>query len=105
MAQDTPMDAAEADVAIIGCGPVGAMLANPLGMPEVNTIVLEREAAIYNPPRALQFDDEVMRLFQTVQLARQMQPLVHVSPGMKFADDTGRVLLDWSRPMEVGPQG
>ncbi len=44
------------------------------------------------------------RLFQTVGLAAAMQPLVHVSPGMRFVDDTGRLLLDWSRPLEVGPQ-
>jgi 3-(3-hydroxy-phenyl)propionate hydroxylase len=34
-----------------------------------------------------------------------MLPLVHVSPGMKFVDDTGRLLLDWPRQQEPGPQG
>jgi 3-(3-hydroxy-phenyl)propionate hydroxylase len=94
----------ETDVAIIGCGPVGAMLANLLGQQGIATLVLEREATIFNLPRAVHFDDEVMRLFQTVDLAETMQPLVHVSPGMKFVDDTGRLLLDWSRPMSRGPQ-
>lgn len=94
----------EAAVAIIGCGPVGAMLANLLGMQGIATLVLEREGAIYNLPRAVHLDDEVMRLFQTVGLAERMQPLVHVSPGMRFVDDSGRLLLDWSRPMELGPQ-
>ena len=46
-----------------------------------------------------------MRLIQTVGLADATQPLVHVSPGMKFLDDTGRLLLDWPRPSEPGPQG
>jgi 3-(3-hydroxy-phenyl)propionate hydroxylase len=92
------------DVAIIGCGPVGAMLANLLGLQGIATLVLEREPAIYNLPRAVAFDDEIMRLFQTVDLAEAMQKLVHVSPGMKFVDDAGRLLLDWSRPTEVGPQ-
>ena len=94
----------EVEVAIIGCGPVGAMLANLLGLQGVSTVVLEREAAIYHLPRAVHFDDEVMRLLQTVGLAEAMQPLVHVSPGMKFMSDTGRLLLDWPRPQEVGPQ-
>ena len=92
------------DVAIIGCGPVGAMLANLLGMQGIRTLVLEREAQIYDLPRAVHFDDEVMRLFQTVGLADTMAPLVHVSPGMKFIDAEGRLLLDWSRPAEIGPQ-
>jgi 3-(3-hydroxy-phenyl)propionate hydroxylase len=95
----------ETEVAIIGCGPTGAMLANLLGLQGIATLVLERDAAICNLPRAVHFDDEVMRLLQTVGLAEIMQPLVHVSPGMKFVDDAGRLLLDWSRPLELGPQG
>ena len=94
----------ETEVAIIGCGPVGALLANLLGLQGVKTLVLEREAAIYHLPRAVHFDDEVMRLLQTVGLAEAMHPLVHVSPGMKFVGDTGRLLLDWPRPQERGPQ-
>jgi len=93
------------DVAIIGCGPVGALLANLLGLQGVKTLVVDREAAIYNLPRAVHFDDEVMRLLQTVGLAEAMLPLVHVSPGMKFVSDNGRLLLDWPRPQERGPQG
>ena len=93
------------DVVIIGFGPVGAMLANLLGLQGISTLVLEREAAILNLPRAVHFDDEVMRLLQTVDLAQAMQPFVHVSPGMKFVDDAGRLLLDWPRPQEVGQQG
>ena len=95
----------EIEVAIIGCGPVGAMLANLLGIQGVSTLVLEREAAIYHLPRAVHFDDEVMRLFQAVDLAEAMQPLVHVSPGMKFVGENGRLLLDWPRPQELGAQG
>ena len=93
------------DVVIIGFGPVGAMLANLLGLQGISTLVLEREAAIHNLPRAVHFDDDVMRLLQTVDLAQVMQPFVHVSPGMKFVDDTGRLLLDWPRPPHVGQQG
>jgi 3-(3-hydroxy-phenyl)propionate hydroxylase len=95
----------ETDVAIVGCGPAGAMLANLLGLQGIRTLVLEREAAIYDLPRAVHFCDEVMRLLQTVGLAEAMQPFVHISPGMKFVDDTGRLLLDWPRQQEPGPQG
>lgn len=105
MADATAAGETRADVAVIGCGPVGAMLANLLGMQGLSTLVLEREASIYHLPRACHFDDEVMRLFQTVGLSNAMAPLVHVSPGMRFVDDAGRLLLDWSRPVEIGPQG
>ncbi len=52
------------DVAIIGCGPVGAMAANFLGKAGLKTLVLEKEANPYPLPRAVHLDHEMMRLFQ-----------------------------------------
>ena len=57
------------DVAIIGYGPVGATLANLLGLRGLSAVVLERESIAYHLPRAVSFDDEVMRVFQTIGLA------------------------------------
>ncbi|HME22668.1 MAG TPA: bifunctional 3-(3-hydroxy-phenyl)propionate/3-hydroxycinnamic acid hydroxylase [Acetobacteraceae bacterium] len=92
------------EVAIIGCGPTGAILANLLGLQGISTVVLEREAAVYALPRAVHFDDEVMRLIQTVGLSETVAKQVHVSPGMRFVDDRGRLLLNWHRPADVGAQ-
>ena len=93
------------DVCLVGYGPVGATLANLLADCGLSVLVLEREAGIYLLPRALHFDDEVMRLFQTLGLAERILPHTHVSPGMRFVDSGGRLILDWSRPMEIGPLG
>lgn len=93
------------DVAIIGYGPVGATLANILGQAGLDVVVLEREAAAYHLPRAVHFDDEVMRVFQGIGLAEAILPLTITSPGMKFVDRDGALLLDWSRPVGIGPQG
>ena len=93
------------DAAIIGYGPVGAALANLLGAQGIRTLVLEREAAAYHLPRAVHFDNEVMRIFQSMGLAEAILPITHVSPGMHFVDAAGRLLLDWSRPAGIGPQG
>jgi len=56
------------DVAIIGYGPAGATLANLLGQYGLSVLVLEREAEIYPLPRAIHFDGEVMRVFETAGL-------------------------------------
>jgi len=93
------------DVAIIGFGPVGATLAHLLAQHGLRVRVLEREAAAYHLPRAVHFDDEVMRVFQGIGLAETILPETHVSPGMHFVDASGRLLLDWSRPLAIGPQG
>ena len=95
----------EFDVVIVGYGPVGATLAHLLGLQGVRTLVLEREAATYHLPRAVHFDDEVMRVFQTIGVADRISALTRINPGMRFVDPEGLLLLDWPRPQEVGPQG
>jgi 2-polyprenyl-6-methoxyphenol hydroxylase-like FAD-dependent oxidoreductase len=52
------------DVAIVGCGPVGALAANLLGRAGLRTLVLERESELHPLPRAVHIDHEMMRLFQ-----------------------------------------
>ena len=93
------------DVAIVGYGPVGACLANLLGLLDIKTLVLDREGPAYHLPRAVHLDDEVMRVLQTVGIAEEMAKCVHVNPGMRFVDADGRLLLDWPRPPEVSAQG
>jgi 3-(3-hydroxy-phenyl)propionate hydroxylase len=95
----------EFDVVIVGRGPVGATLANLLGLRGVRTLVLEREARTYHLPRAVHFDDECMRVFQTIGLADAIRPQTILSPGMLFLDAEGRMLLDWSRPQTLTPMG
>ena len=53
------------DVAIIGCGPVGAFAANLLGKCGLSVLVIEQEANPYPLPRAVHLDHEMMRLFQS----------------------------------------
>ena len=93
------------DTAIIGLGPTGATLANLLAMQGLSVLVLERESQIYNLPRAVHFDDEIMRVFQNIGIADELLPLVRVNPGMKFVDSDNNLLLDWPRPQEITPQG
>lgn len=95
----------EAEVAIVGYGPVGATLANLLGQNGISTLVLEREDAAYHLPRAVHFDDEVMRVFETIGLAEAIEQTAHVSPGMRFMDAAGQCLLEWPRAKERTAQG
>lgn len=93
------------DVAIVGYGPAGATLAHLLGQCGLKTLVLERESAHYHLPRAVHFDAEVMRVFQWIGIADDMEPLTHRHPGMQFVAPDGTLLLDWPRPQGEGPQG
>lgn len=93
------------DVAIVGFGPTGATLANLLAAQGVSVLIIEREPEMYHLPRAVHFDDEVMRVFQTVGIANDLTEKVRVNPGMKFVDDQDQLLLDWPRPQETTQHG
>ncbi|WP_296049147.1 bifunctional 3-(3-hydroxy-phenyl)propionate/3-hydroxycinnamic acid hydroxylase [uncultured Alteromonas sp.] len=62
------------DIAIIGCGPVGALAANFLGKQGWNVLVVEREANPYPLPRAVHLDHEMVRLFQDINLHDTILP-------------------------------
>ena len=93
------------DVAIVGFGPTGATLANLLGLCGLRVALLERERGIPRLPRAVHFDGEVMRIFQAIGVADRVAAVSRVNAGMRFVDPAGRLLLDWPRPLQVGPQG
>jgi 3-(3-hydroxy-phenyl)propionate hydroxylase len=92
------------EVCIVGYGPVGASLANLLGLSGLKTLVLEREPSVYHLPRAVALDGEGMRLVQTMGLADQMLPRLDVSRNIRHVSADGKLLLLISRG-GVGPEG
>src|SRR4051812_41864034 len=71
----------DCEVAIVGCGPVGAIAANLFGHAGLRTLVIEREATPFPLPRAVHIDHEMMRIFQSVGLARTVLPLMREAHG------------------------
>ena len=95
-----------ADVAIVGCGPVGALLANLLGQAGLSVDIYDRETGIYDLPRAMHFDGEVMRIFQAAGLAEPIANATRASSrGMHFIDAMGRTLLVRRGIEGPGPHG
>lgn len=99
------MDEEVFDVAIVGYGPTGATLANLLAAQGLKILVIEREAHMYQLPRAVHFDDETMRVFQTIGIAGELSRKVHINPGMRFIDDDDNLLLDWPRDQQITSHG
>src|SRR5262245_8675773 len=98
------MPSPEFDVAIIGYGPVGATLANLLGLCGLKTVVLEREPSVYHLPRAVSLDGEGMRLFETIGLADERLPRLNVSRNIRHVNAEGKLLLLVARS-GTGPEG
>jgi len=93
------------DVAIVGYGPTGAVLANLLGAAGIRVAVFERESGIVDLPRAVAFDGEVMRVFQALGLADAIAPAVRPSAGMRYVSAQGRTLVVREPARGEGPQG
>ncbi|MDX3905778.1 MAG: bifunctional 3-(3-hydroxy-phenyl)propionate/3-hydroxycinnamic acid hydroxylase [Pigmentiphaga sp.] len=97
---------ATVDVAIVGYGPVGALLANLLGQLGLSVLVLDKEPGIYPLPRAIHFDGEVMRVFQSAGLRQAVLEVVRPgTQGMHFVNAEGRTLLIRGGTAELGPHG
>jgi 3-(3-hydroxy-phenyl)propionate hydroxylase len=98
--------ATDFDVVIVGCGPVGATLAVALGQQGVNVLAIERESSIYHLPRAVCFDGEILRMYQTLGVADDIAAVSAPMRGFRYENDQGQALIDWEIPHDrTGPQG
>ncbi|WP_107421735.1 MULTISPECIES: bifunctional 3-(3-hydroxy-phenyl)propionate/3-hydroxycinnamic acid hydroxylase MhpA [unclassified Streptomyces] len=93
------------DVAIVGFGPVGQMLALLLGRAGHDVIALERWPEPYDLPRAVHFDHEIGRIFQAAGVAEEVRAVTDPVPDhyeWRSADGEPLVRIDWSGK---GPSG
>lgn len=86
------------DVAIIGYGPVGAVLANLLGKGGLSVVVIDQMVDIYDRPRAINIDHEVMRSLQSVGLADAVLAISSLHTGTQFRGCNDRLIKVFSRP-------
>ena len=68
----------EFDVAIVGFGPAGAIAACWLGQAGVKTLVVEKSRTIWEIPRAIALDHEILRVFQNIGVVEEVLP--HTAP-------------------------
>ena len=93
------------NVLIIGFGPTGAVLANLLSKYNLSVHVVEKENKIYNLPRAVHFDDEIMRIFKSIGVYKKLIKKTIINKGTKFIDDDDKLILDWPRPKVITDNG
>jgi len=81
-------------------------LANLLGQAGLSVGVYERDTAVYALPRAVHFDGEVMRIFQSAGLAEHIALATRPSSqGMHFVNAVGQTLIVRRGIDGPGPQG
>ena len=81
------------DIAIIGYGPVGAAAANIFASKGFNIIVVEPKKEIWDIPRAVHFDGQVQRIFQSMGIFDQIEKIIDPIMGINFINRSGKKLL------------
>ncbi|HTP23767.1 MAG TPA: bifunctional 3-(3-hydroxy-phenyl)propionate/3-hydroxycinnamic acid hydroxylase [Solirubrobacteraceae bacterium] len=93
----TPTGRLDADVAIVGYGPVGQALAALLGRAGHRVMVFERFKDIYRLPRAVHLDHEIMRLLQLLGLADVLAEELVPVDDYRWLGGDGELLLRFDR--------
>ena len=88
----------EADVVIVGAGPVGLTLANILGLQGVRTVVVDERPSIIDYPRGVGLDDEAIRTFQSIGLVDRILPHTVPNQILRFFDAKRQLLAEMAPP-------
>ncbi len=92
------------DVAIVGFGPVGAVLAILLGQLGRTVAVLERWSEPYGVPRAVHFDHEVARILQACGFGDELSGISEPADIYEWRNGAGQTLLRF-RSEGIGASG
>lgn len=100
MTGDAPVDAdaeIDAEVVVVGCGPVGTTLAILLAQLGRSVVVLERWPEPYPLPRAVHFDHEVGRIFGACGIGAELEAITEPAPIYEWRNGAGTTLLRFGR--------
>ena len=91
MAGDTRVD-----VAIVGYGPTGQLLALMLGRAGHTVTVIERWPDLYPLPRAVHYDHEIARLFQASGVMDDIKRIAEITDRYQWLNAKHEVLMDFN---------
>ncbi|NDB43396.1 MAG: hypothetical protein EB032_02475 [Betaproteobacteria bacterium] len=95
----------QVDVAIVGCGPAGVVLATLLGQAGVQVHICDRLPGIYEIPRAIALDHEILRVFQQMGVIDQILPFTEPFTNSEFFGvDVQYCEPDRPCTLVIGPQ-
>jgi 3-(3-hydroxy-phenyl)propionate hydroxylase len=96
---------ADYDVAIVGFGPSGAVAAGLLGQAGLRVFVCDRAKDVYDKPRAIALDHEIMRVFQQLDVAEAVAPWVAPFTPSEYYGLDGQLIKRLTALEPPHPQG
>jgi 3-(3-hydroxy-phenyl)propionate hydroxylase len=88
------------DVAIVGAGPTGIIAANLCGVYGLSAIALDREADVYDLPRAVAMWDDVQRILHNAGVFEETLPATCTHVGAEFVDRDGKRIIGIEIPAD-----
>lgn len=93
------------DVAIVGYGPAGQVAAGLLGLRGLRVYVCERLQDVYQIPRAIALDHEIMRVFQQLGVVEAVAPFTEPFSNSEFYGVDGQLIRRMTMLSPPYPQG
>jgi 3-(3-hydroxy-phenyl)propionate hydroxylase len=82
------------DVVVIGGGPVGEMMLALLGLRGIRAVAFEKAAEVWDKPRAVHFDGEILRVFQSIGIGDEVLARCEPMLRNRLENEAGEVIFD-----------
>jgi 3-(3-hydroxy-phenyl)propionate hydroxylase len=92
-------------VVVVGFGPSGAVAASLLGSHSIRTLTIDRLNTVYDKPRAIAIDHEILRLFDNLGVADRVLPYVAPFPASQHFGAEGQLIRRIDMVPEPYPLG
>ena len=94
----------QVDVAIVGCGPAGVVLASLLGQAGISVHICDRLPGVYEIPRAISLDHEILRVFQQIGVIDRVMPFTEPFTNSEFFGVDGQLIRRMTMVQAPFPQ-
>ena len=92
-------------VVVVGFGPSGAVAASLLGAHGIRTLAIDRDRSVYDKPRAIALDHEILRLFDNLGVAERLLPHFAPFPASEHFGAQGQLIRRIDMVSEPYPLG
>jgi len=90
---------------VVGFGPSGAVATSLLGDRDIRTLTIDRQRAVYDKPRAIAIDHEILRLLDNLGVADRVHPYIAPFPASQHFGAKGQLIRRIDMVPEPYPLG
>ena len=105
MAPSSEQHGSDYRVVVVGHGPTGAIAASLLGHRNIRTLAIDRERDVYDKPRAIAIDHEILRLLDNLGAAERVLPYIAPFPASQHFGAKGQLIRRIDMVPEPYPLG